>query len=62
MSMLAFGNGGISAPSGAIRGVLGKFADLPQEAEDEVRGLDEARRRIVEVSHLRRHRSTCTVH
>ncbi|MGO9265752.1 MAG: hypothetical protein ACLQBA_12860 [Candidatus Binataceae bacterium] len=35
------------APSRAIRGVLGKFADLPQEAEDEIRGLDEARRRIV---------------
>ena len=32
------------APSRAIRGVLGKFADLPQEAEDEIRGLDEARR------------------
>jgi uncharacterized protein len=35
------------APSRAIRGVLGKFVDLPQEAEDEIRGLDEARRRIV---------------
>ena len=31
------------APSRAIRGVLGKFADLPQEAEDEIRGLDERR-------------------
>ena len=31
------------APSQAIRGVLGKFADLPQEAEDEIRGLDHAR-------------------
>ena len=37
------------APSRAIRGVLGKFADLPQEAEDEIRGLDEARRRIAEL-------------
>jgi len=26
-----------------------KFADLPQEAEEEVRGLDEARRRITEL-------------
>src|SRR5712692_6078402 len=45
------------APSRAIRGVLGKFADLPQEAEDEIRGLDEARRRIAElerqIKHLR---------
>ena len=40
------------APSRAIRGVLGKFADLPQEAEDEIRGLDdEARRRIAELEH-----------
>ena len=37
------------APSRAIRGVLGKFADLPQEAEEEIRGLDEARRRIAEL-------------
>src|SRR6266851_10091110 len=37
------------APSRAIRGVLGKFADLPHEAEDEIRGLDEARRRIAEL-------------
>jgi hypothetical protein len=37
------------APSQAIRGVLGKFADLPQEAEEEVRHLDEARRRIGEL-------------
>jgi hypothetical protein len=37
------------APSRAIRGVLDKFADLPQEAEDEIRGLDEARRRIAEL-------------
>ena len=34
------------APSRAIRGVLGKFADLPQEAEDEIRGLDGAGRRV----------------
>jgi hypothetical protein len=34
------------SPSRAIRGVLAKFADLPQEAEDEIRNLDEARRRI----------------
>jgi hypothetical protein len=37
------------APSRAIRGVLGKFADLPQEAEDEIRGLNEARWRIAEL-------------
>lgn len=37
------------APSQAIRGVLGKFADLPHEAEEEIRGLDEARRRITEL-------------
>jgi hypothetical protein len=37
------------APSRAIRGVLGKFADLPQEAEDQIRGFDEARRRIAEL-------------
>jgi hypothetical protein len=30
------------APSRAIRGVLGKFADLPHEVEEEIRGLDEA--------------------
>jgi uncharacterized protein len=35
------------APSRAIRGVLNKFADLPQEAEDEIRGLDQARRRMI---------------
>lgn len=29
--------------------MLGKFADLPQEAEDEIRGLDQARRRIAEL-------------
>lgn len=37
------------APSQAIRGVLAKFADLPQEAEEEVRGLEKARRRIAEL-------------
>jgi hypothetical protein len=37
------------APSKAIRGVLGKFADLPHEVEAEIRGLDEARRRIAEL-------------
>ena len=37
------------APSRAIRGVLGKFADLPQEAEEEIRGISEARKRIVEL-------------
>src|SRR5712691_11330148 len=37
------------APSKAVRGMLGKFADLPQEAEDEIRGLDQARRRIVDL-------------
>jgi hypothetical protein len=35
------------APSKAIRGVLAKFANLPQEAEAETRNLDDARRRIV---------------
>src|SRR5713226_3944922 len=37
------------APSRAIRGVLNKFADLPQEAEEEIRGLEQARRRIAEL-------------
>jgi uncharacterized protein len=37
------------APSRAIRGVLAKFADLPQEAEEEIRSLDESRRRIAEL-------------
>src|SRR5205823_3436956 len=37
------------APSQAIRGVLRKFADLPDEVETEIRGLDEARRRIAEL-------------
>jgi uncharacterized protein len=37
------------APSRAIRGVLTKFADLPQEAEEEIRSLDGARRRIAEL-------------
>jgi hypothetical protein len=36
-------------PGRTIRGVLGKFADLPQEAEDEIRGLVEARRRIAQL-------------
>ena len=37
------------APSKAIRGVLGKFADLPHEVEAEIRGLDQARHRIAEL-------------
>jgi DNA helicase HerA-like ATPase len=37
------------APSKAIRGVLEKFAGLPHEVEAEIRGLDEARRRIAEL-------------
>jgi uncharacterized protein len=37
------------APSKAIRGVLSKFADLPHEVEAEIRGLNEARRRIAEL-------------
>jgi hypothetical protein len=37
------------APSKAIRGVLGKFADLPHEVETEIRGLYEAHRRIAEL-------------
>ncbi len=43
------------APSRAIRGVLSKFADLPQEAEDEIRSLDEARRRIAELERQIKH-------
>jgi len=43
------------APSRAIRGVLGKFADLPQEAEDEIRGLDEARKRLAELERQIKH-------
>jgi hypothetical protein len=43
------------APSRAIRGVLGKFADLPQEAEDEIRGLDETRRRVAELERQIKH-------
>src|SRR5258708_15532561 len=35
-----------SAPSRAIRGVLNKFADLPQEAEEEIRALPHAPPRI----------------
>jgi hypothetical protein len=37
------------APSKAIRGVLEKFAGLPHEVEAEIRGLDEARRRIAKL-------------
>jgi hypothetical protein len=37
------------APSHAIRGVLAKFADLPIEAEEEIRYLNESQRRIVEL-------------
>src|SRR5580698_7057346 len=37
------------APSRAIRGVLAKFAGLPEETEGEIRNLDEARRRIAEL-------------
>ncbi len=37
------------APSRAIPGALGKFADMPREAEQEIRGLEQARRRIVEL-------------
>jgi hypothetical protein len=43
------------APSRAIRGVLGKFADLPQEAEDEIRTFDAARRRIAELDRQIKH-------
>src|SRR5216683_1340120 len=43
------------APSRAIRGVLGKFADLPQEVEEEIRGFDEARRRIAELERQIKH-------
>src|SRR5712691_1394146 len=47
------------APSKAIRGVLEKFADLPHEAEAEIRGLDEARRRIAELERqIRKARNT----
>src|SRR6266851_3035742 len=37
------------APSRAIRGVLAKFGDLPNEVEEEIRGLDQARRRVAEL-------------
>jgi hypothetical protein len=43
------------APSRAIRGVLDRFADLPQEAENEIRGPDEARRRIAELERQIKH-------
>jgi uncharacterized protein len=47
------------APSKAIRGVLEKFADLPHAAEAEIRGLDEARRRIAELERqIRKARNT----
>jgi hypothetical protein len=50
------------APSQAIRGVLGKFADLPHEAEEEIRGLDEARRRIAELEReIKRLKGTSSV-
>ena len=42
------------APSKAIRGVLEKFADLPHEVEAEIRGLDEAHRRIAELERQNR--------
>jgi len=35
--------------------VLGKFADLPQEVEEEIRGFDEARRRIAELERQIKH-------
>jgi hypothetical protein len=35
------------APSRAICGVLNKFADLPQEAEEEIRDLEQACRRLI---------------
>ncbi|HTT77096.1 MAG TPA: DUF87 domain-containing protein [Candidatus Binataceae bacterium] len=37
------------SPSHAIRGMLAKFADLPRQAEEEIRDLDQARRRIAEL-------------
>jgi hypothetical protein len=43
------------APSRAIRGVLAKFGDLPHEVEEEIRGLDEARRRIAELERQIKH-------
>jgi hypothetical protein len=43
------------APSRAIRGVLAKFADLPHEVEEEIRGLDESRRRIIELERQIKH-------
>ena len=35
--------------------MLDRFADLPQEAEDEIRGPDEARRRIAELERQIKH-------
>jgi hypothetical protein len=43
------------APSRAIRGVLGKFADLPHEADEEIRSFDEARWRITEMERQIKH-------
>jgi len=34
-----------------MRGVLAKFAGLPRAAEEEIRDLDQARRRIAELEH-----------
>src|SRR5229473_2965529 len=45
----------LTAPSRAIRGVLAKFGDLPHEVEEEIRGLDEARRRIAELERQIKH-------
>jgi hypothetical protein len=41
--------------SRAIRGVLSKFADLPHYVEEEIRDLDEARRRIPELEREIKH-------
>jgi hypothetical protein len=47
------------APSKAIRGVLEKFTDLPHEVQAEIRGLDEAQRRIAELERqIRKARNT----
>jgi len=48
------------APSRAIRGVLGKFADLPHEAEEEIRSLDEARQRIAELERQIKHHKSAS--
>jgi len=39
------------APSQAMRGLLAKFVDLPRAAEEEIRDLEHARRRITELEH-----------